>query len=198
MKRIIATMSAVLCLAGAANAGDARSHGVSGRNMSSKSQVLLFGVDSDFSLPISSNYSDFNGLGLGALLTAEYPMIEQLSLTARAGFSFHLNKSPPGAPTVDSHVHNIPVLLGAKYYLMETDRQGLFAAAEMGMFALLQGQSSGAASASQTDVKFGVGAGVGYGYKEWNFRVNIHTHDVGNLGDAVMVSGNIGYQFGGI
>jgi hypothetical protein len=197
MNRIIATMSAVLlCLAGAANAGDARSHGVSGRNMSSKSQTVLFGVDSDFSLPISGQYSDANGLGLGALVTAEYPLMEQLSLTARAGFSYHLDKSPIAG--VDSHVHNIPVLFGAKYYLMETDRSGLFAAGEMGMFALLQSASNGASSISQTDVKFGVGAGLGYAYKEWNFRVNIHTHDVGNFGDAVMVSGGVGYQFGGI
>ncbi|HWE25974.1 MAG TPA: hypothetical protein VG496_18705 [Myxococcales bacterium] len=192
-------MSAVLlCLAGAANAGDARSHGVSGHNMASKSQTVLFGVDSDFSMPISSAYSDANGLGLGALLTVEYPlpMIEQLSLTARAGFSYHLDKNPPGAPTVDVHVHNIPVLFGAKYYLMENDRQGLFAAAEMGIFDLMAGSSVGTVTGD--GVKFGIGAGVGYAYKEWNFRVNLHSHDVGNFGDFLAVSGGIGYQFGGI
>jgi hypothetical protein len=196
MNKVIATMSAVLlCLAGAANAGDAKSHGVSGRNMSSKSQTILFGVDSDFSIPVGSAYSDATGIGMGALLTAEYPLTavsEQLSLTARAGFSYHLDKSP--APGVDLHVHNIPVLFGAKYYVMETDRQGLFAAAEMGMFDLMSSTPAG----SSNDVKFGVGLGAGYSWKEWNFRVNIHTHDVGNFGDLLVVSGGVGYQFGGI
>jgi hypothetical protein len=196
MNKVIATMSAVLlCLAGAANAGDARSHGVSGRNMSSKSQTVSFGVDSDFSLPMST-YGDVNGPGLGALLTVEYPMIEQLSLTARAGFEFHLDKSPIAG--VDSHVHAIPVLFGAKYYVLEKDRQGLFAAAEMGLFTLMTSASSGGASGSSTDMKFGIGAGVGYQWNEWNFRLNLHSHDIGNFGDLLVVSGGVGYQFAGI
>jgi hypothetical protein len=191
MNKVIATMSAVLlCLAGAANAGDAKSHGVSGRNMSSKSQTILIGVDGDVALPLSS-YSDVNGIGGGALLTVEYPMLEQLSLTARAGFEFHGSTTTLG---VDSHVHNIPVLFGAKYYLMESDRQGLFAAAEMGLFALM----ADVGGLSDTQMKFGVGAGVGYQWKEWNFRVNIHSHDIGNFGDAVMLSAGIGYEFAGL
>jgi hypothetical protein len=194
MNKVIATMSAVLlCLAGAANAGDSKSHGVSGRNMSSQAQTVLIGVDGDFELPVG-NYSDLNGIGGGALLNIEYPMMPQLSLTGRVGFDFHGDVTTGG---VSSHVHNIPVLLGAKYYILETDRQGLFAAAEMGLFTLLSSASVGAASASSTDMKFGIGAGVGYQWKEWSFRVNIHSHDVGNFGDAVMLSGGVGYQFAG-
>jgi hypothetical protein len=194
MNKVIATMSAVLlCLAGAANAGDSRSHGVSGRNLSSK-QTLLFGVDGNFELPVG-NYSDINGIGGGALLNVEYPMMPQLSLTGRVGFDFHGSTTVAGA---DVHVHNIPVLFGAKYYVMETDRQGLFAAAEMGLFTLLSEASAGGVSGSSTDMKFGIGAGVGYQWNEWNFRVNLHSHDIGNFGDAVMISGGVGYQFGGI
>jgi hypothetical protein len=194
MNRVIATMSAVLlCLAGAANAGDARSHGVSGRDMASKSQTVLIGVDGNFELPVG-NYSDVNGIGGGALLNIEYPMMPQLSLTGRVGFDFHGDTTVGGA---DVHIHNIPVLFGAKYYLLETDRQGLFAAGEMGLFTLLTSASAGGVSGSSTDMKFGIGAGLGYQWKEWSFRVNIHSHDVGNFGDAVMVSGGVGYQFGG-
>jgi hypothetical protein len=46
-------------------------------------------------------------------------------------------------------------------------------------------------------MKFGVGAGVGYQWNQWDFRVNIHAHDIGNFGDFVMVSGGVGYQFAG-
>jgi hypothetical protein len=67
----------------------------------------------------------------------------------------------------------------------------------MGIFDLMS-SASGPISASQNDVKFGLGAGVGYQWNQWNFRVNIHSHDVGNIGDALMVSGGVGYQFGGI
>jgi hypothetical protein len=195
MNKVIATMSAVLlCLAGAANAGDARSHGVSGRDLSNKAQTVLLGVDGDFAVPVGT-YSDINGIGGGALLNIEYPMMPQLSLTGRVGFEFHGDATP--AAGASSHVHNIPVLLGAKYYVMETDRQGLFAAAEMGLFTLLSSASVGAASGSSTDMKFGIGAGLGYQWNQWNVRVNLHSHDIGNFGDAVMVSGGVGYQFGG-
>ena len=81
---------------------------------------------------------------------------------------------------------------------MEKERQGLFAAAEMGVFDLMTSASIGTASASSNDVKFGLGAGVGYQWNQWNFRVNVHAHDVGNFGDFVVVSGGVGYQFGGI
>jgi hypothetical protein len=47
-------------------------------------------------------------------------------------------------------------------------------------------------------MKFGLGAGIGFQQERWNVRVNIHTQDVGNFGDAFMMSGGIGYEFGGI
>jgi hypothetical protein len=89
------------------------------------------------------------------------------------------------------------VLLGAKYYVMQQDRQGLFAAAELGMFDLMTGATFGGASGSSNDVKFGIGAGVGYQWNQWNARLNLHSHDMGHFGDALMVTGGIGYQFAG-
>jgi len=197
MNKVITTAAVILCLAGAANAGDARtSHGRSTALAGSTHQILI-GVDADFALPLST-YGDFNGVGGGALLNVEYPLIEQLSLTGRAGFQFHSDKTPPGAPsTVSSHVHSIPVLFGAKYYVMETNRQGLFGAAELGMFDLMTGATIGGASGSSNDVKFGVGAGVGYAWNQWSARVNLHSHDMGHFGDSLMVTGGIGYQFAG-
>jgi hypothetical protein len=197
MNKVITTAAVILCLAGSAHAGDARtSHGRSSA-MASTSHTVLLGVDVDAALPVG-NYGNANGFGAGALLNVEYPAIEQLSLTGRVGFQFHTNKSITAfGATIDNHVHSIPVLLGAKYYVLQQDRQGLFAAAEMGLFGLMIGASSGATSASDTQMKFGVGAGLGYQWKEWSARVNVHTHDVGNFGDAVMLTGGVGYQFAG-
>jgi|SRR5712664_26534 len=196
MNKVITTAAVILCLAGAANAGDARtSHGRS--NVAATTHTVLVGVDVDAALPLGT-YGDANGIGGGALLTIEYPVIEQLSLTGRAGFQFHSDKSQTIlGTTVDSHFHSIPVLLGAKYYVMQQDRQGLFAAAELGMFDLMGSASAGANSQTSNDVKFGMGAGVGYQWNQWNARLNVHTHDVGHFGDLLMVSGGIGYQFAG-
>jgi Outer membrane protein beta-barrel domain len=194
MNKVI-TAAVILCLAGAANAGDARtSHNRS--QVASSAHQILIGVDVESALPLSSAYSDLNGPGAGALLTIEYPMMEQLSLTGRVGFQFHFDKSPVAG--IDSHVHAIPVLLGAKYYIMQQDRQGLFAAAEIGTFGLMASVSNGTTSASDTQLKVGMGAGVGYAWDKWNVRLNIHAQDVGNFGDFVMVSGGVGYQFAGL
>ena len=194
MNKVITTAAVILCLAGAANAGDARtSHNRS--QVASTAHQVLIGVDVETALPLSSAYSNLSGPGAGALLTIEYPLMEQLSVTGRAGFQYHLDKSPIAG--VDSHVHAIPVLLGAKYYVMQNDRQGLFAAAEVGTFGLMASASAGGASASDTQLKFGVGVGAGYQWKEWSFRLNAHSQDIGNFGDFFMLTGGVGYQFAG-
>jgi len=92
----------------------------------------------------------------------------------------------------DVHVHSIPILLGAKYYLMP-DRQGLFGAVELGLFDLM----TSAGNTSQNDLKFGTGVGVGYAMKQWNARVNLHSQDVGHFGDLLMITAGVGYQFAG-
>ena len=53
-------------------------------------------------------------------------------------------------------------------------------------------------STTSNDLKFGLGLGVGFQQDRWNARVNIHTQDLGNFGSAMMISGGIGYQFGGL
>lgn len=194
MNKVI-TAAVVLCLAGAANAGDARTSHSRSTSMASNQHQVVIGAEIESALPLSSAYSDLNGVGVGALLTIEYPVMEQLSVTGRAGFQYHLDKSPIAG--VDSHVHAIPVLLGAKYYVMQNDRQGLFAAAEVGTFGLMASASAGGASASDTQLKFGVGVGAGYQWKEWSFRLNAHSQDIGNFGDFFMLTGGVGYQFAG-
>jgi len=194
MNKVITTAAVILGLAGAANAGDARtSHNRSA--VASTAHQVFIGVDVESALPLSSAYSDVSGPGAGALITIEYPLMEQLSLTGRAGFQYHLDKSPIAG--LDSHIHAIPVLLGAKYYIMQQDRPGLFAAAEVGTFGLMASVSTPSGSASDTQLKVGMGAGVGYAWNQWNARLSIHSQDVGNFGDMVMVSGGVGYQFAG-
>jgi hypothetical protein len=192
MKTLTMIAAAVLlCSASSARAESTRR---STSTLSSTSAPkLLLGVDGSFGIPLG-NYANVNGIGGGVLLTAEYPLIESVSATARIGFNYQLDKTVPAVG--DMHVHSIPILFGAKYYVMP-ERQGLFAAAEIGMFDLMTSVSAAGGSASQNDLKFGGGVGLGWEMKQWNARVNLHSHDFGNFGDLMMVSAGVGYQFAG-
>jgi hypothetical protein len=191
MKKLtMAAMAILFCLSGAASAQSTR------RTSSVSSmhhETFFVSTELEFGMPIG-NYSDINGVGGGVMLVGEYPLLDALSATARIGFQYHANKAV--SPTVDAHVHSIPVLLGAKYYLMP-DRQGLFGALELGLFDLMTSASSGGVSQSQNDLKFGTGVGIGYAMKQWNARVNLHSQDVGHFGDALMITAGVGYQFAG-
>ena len=50
---------------------------------------------------------------------------------------------------------------------------------------------------TSNDVKFGMGVGIGFQQDRWNVRLNMHTQDVGSFGNALMLSGGLGYQFAG-
>ena len=191
MKKLISVVAVLLfCVAGAARADSSRrSSSMSG----SGHEKFFLGVDGDFALPIGT-YSDVNGVGGGLLLVGEYPLMDVLSATARIGFQYHSDKSVLGA---DVHMHSIPVLVGAKYYLMP-GREGLFGAVEFGAFDLLASASSGGNSASSSEVKFGGGVGIGWAMKQWNARINLHAHDLGNAGDSMMITAGVGYQFLGL
>lgn len=192
MKTLTTIAAAVLlCLSSSARAESSR-RSTSSYN-STTGQKFQLGLDGAFGMPIGS-YGDITGVGGGLLLTAEYPVIENLGATARIGFNYSLDKSP--AAGTDMHVYSIPVLFGVKYYVMP-ERQGLFAAAELGMFDLMSSVSTPAGSGSANDLKFGGGVGIGWQMKQWNARVNLHSQDFGNFGDLMVVSAGIGYQFAG-
>ena len=189
MRTLIATIAAitVVCLSGAAHAQQRHSsHGFFKNGIS-------FGLDTDVSIPLG-NYADANSVGGGAMVTAEYHLLEVMGATMRVGFEAHMNRT---IGLTDSHVHAIPVLLGTKYYMGGT-KTGMFGAFELGIFDLMQSQSTGGnrpTSSSSNDVKFGMGAGLGYQQDRWNVRLNVHTQDVGNFSDAVVITTGIGYQF---
>ena len=192
MKKLIGAILAISCLSGAAFA--APTHG-------SRSQALLrgrmlwLGVDTEFGIPLG-NYSDANSVGYGAVFTAEYALLERLGATARIGFEGHMDRAI-GA-NLSAHVHAIPVLLGTKYYI-GPDHSGLFGAFELGLFDLMSSRdTSPTASTTSNDVKFGMGVGIGIQQDRWNVRLNMHTQDVGSFGNALMLSGGLGYQFYGL
>jgi hypothetical protein len=196
MKKAMAPLAClVLCLSGAAHADKAHSARTRGFL---RGHALMFGVDTDLSVPLG-NYADASSVGAGVSVTGEYTLLETVSATMRVGFEAHTNRT---VGTVSSHVNALPILLGTKYYLA-SEREGLFGSFELGMFDLMTSSTTtpprgAATSASSNDFKFGLGAGVGYQQDRWNVRVNLHTQDVGNFGDAFVLTGGIGYEFAGL
>jgi len=192
MKKITIALAVLFCTSFAAHAESTR-RSTHIQNSTNQDQKFIVGVDGDFGIPLG-NYSDVNGVGGGLMLTGEYPVMPELGLTARVGFQYHSDKDLGAG--VSGHVHSIPFLFGAKYYFMP-QHQGLFGAAELGLFDLMAGASSGGVSATDSEVKFGLGVGVGYQMKQWNARINLHSQSVGSFGDSMMVTAGVGYQFAG-
>jgi hypothetical protein len=191
MKKLISAIAiALLSVSSAARADKARSVG---SHNYLKDHNIRLGVDTEVGIPLG-NYADANSVGGGAVLSGDLALLEQLSATMRIGFQVHMDRTVAG---VSSHVHAIPILLGAKYYL-GPDRVGMFGALELGMFDLMSSVTRGNISASSNDVRFGMGAGIGYQQSQWSARVNLHSQDVGNFGSAMMITGGIGYQFAGL
>jgi hypothetical protein len=191
MRNIPAIALGILCFSAAAFADKARvapSHGFL------QDHNLRVGVDTEVGIPLG-NYSDQNSVGAGAFLDAELALLDTVSGTLRIGFEAHMDRSLGG---VDSHVHAIPMLLGGKAWFGQ-ERQGMFGAFELGMFDLMSSVTRGAAPATTSnDLRFGMGAGLGYQQSRWNARVTLYTQDVGHFGSTMMISGGIGYQFGGL
>jgi hypothetical protein len=192
MRTLIATIAAIslVCISGAANAQQRHaSHGFFKNGIS-------FGVDTDVSIPLG-NYADANSVGGGVMVTAEYHLLDVVGATMRVGFEAHMNRT---VGLTDSHVHAIPVLFGAKYYT-SGNKTGMFGAFEAGIFDLISSTSTGGnrpTSASSNDLKFGMGVGLGYQQERWSARLNVHTQDIGNFSDAVVITTGIGYQFGSL
>lgn len=181
---------AILCLSTAALAErnrPAATHGFL------QEHNLTIGIDTEAALPVG-NYSDVNSVGAGAFLNAELALLDTVSGTLRLGFEAHMDRSL-GANS--SHVNALPILIGGKAWL-GNERQGMFGLFEMGMFDLMSSVTIGANSVSSNDVKFGMGAGIGYQQSRWNMRVALYTQDVGSFGNAMLISGGIGYSFGAL
>jgi hypothetical protein len=191
MNKLISVIAvSLLFISGAARADKVRS---AGSHSFLKEHNIKLGLDTEVGVPLG-NYSDVNGVGGGVSLNGEMALLEQVAGTLRIGFQAHLNRTLGG---FDSHVNAIPMLLGTKYYV-GSDHQGMFGAFELGMFDLMSSDSQGTVTHTANNLRFGMGAGIGIQQSQWNARVSVHTQDVGNFGNAMIITGGIGYQFAGI
>jgi hypothetical protein len=147
-----------------ANASDEESASVAPTTGGSDKKLRV-GADLLFVLPIG-NLSNVSGPQIGPLLDVGYRLIPQLELTGRIGYLFAFGTTQNiGGTNVNTSVTNIPVWLGARYFLNEAPA-GLYGAAEIGMnfltaqaSATISGQGQ---SQSTGDTRAGFNLGVGY------------------------------------
>jgi hypothetical protein len=116
--------------------------------------------------------ADGTGPMIGPLLRGGYRVIPPLELTARIGYLVGLSKDqsqtlPGGTVSASSHLTDIPIWLGARYFFMKDNPMaGVYGAAEIGMNFMTSSGSEqfGGRSIDFSDAvnRFGFDLGVGY------------------------------------
>ncbi|HTQ45157.1 MAG TPA: outer membrane beta-barrel protein [Polyangiaceae bacterium] len=131
---------------------------------SSGDKKITVGADVLFVLPVG-NLSDDTGPQIGPLLRGGYRIMPQLELTARIGYLFAFGKTQNPTPqySASTSITDIPVWLGARYFLMDAPA-GLYGAAEIGMNFLNASYTvnPGNVQKSTGDTRAGFNLGVGY------------------------------------
>lgn len=127
---------------------------------------ITVGADLLFVLPVG-DLSDATGPQIGPVIRGGYQLMPQLEITARIGYLFAFGKSRDvgSGNSASTSITDIPVWLGARYFLNGAPA-GPYGAAELGL-NFLNASASGTingASVSQSngDTRGGFNLGVGY------------------------------------
>jgi hypothetical protein len=125
---------------------------------------ITIGADLLFVLPVG-DMSNYTGPQIGPLIRGGYRIMPPLELTARIGYLFAFGKSqnPTPTSTASTSLTNIPVWLGARYFLGDAPA-GLYGAAEIGMNFLTSHATVNPGNVQLTsgDTRAGFNLGVGY------------------------------------
>jgi hypothetical protein len=131
---------------------------------SSGDKKITVGADVLFVLPVA-DMPNYTGPQIGPLVRGGYRIMPALELTARIGYLFAFGKTQPPAQnvTVNTSLTNIPVWLGARYFVGDAPA-GLYGAAEIGVNFLKGSYTAnpGNVQKSTGDTRGGFNVGVGY------------------------------------
>ncbi len=128
------------------------------------------GAQGAFVLPVG-DWSDFSGIGLGALINADYGIdaVKGLQLTGRLGIVHFLGKEIEVlGTTIDGPTVNmVPLLVGAKYFFAPSVYGGL----EIGANYIIPEEGD-------SELKFAFTAGLGYMIKDVDLRAFLFLPDL--------------------
>lgn len=153
---------------------------------STATQKMTVGADAGSVVPVG-DFADGAGFGLAVLGRFEYAASPVLSVTARLGYHYHLEKN-------NVTFSNIPIAGGVKYAFGTGERRP-YAAAEAGLnFSSTSGEVLGM-SVSDSDTNFGLTLGGGYDMGKLDIRAGLEILDLGHAGDLLGLFVNVGYDF---
>lgn len=152
-------------------------------------------------LPIGT-FSDYAGVGVGALLGLNHRLTDRLDLTGRVGFVYHFSKD---YNALGSHgLSEVPILAGVRYTFLPSAAGGLYGSGELGLSLLVQRATVSAGllskepvSTSDSTVKLSMALGAGYAYENFDLRGSLLMLDVGNLDTTIGLMATVGYSFAG-
>lgn len=163
---------------------------------SAAASKMILGVDGAFQLPFG-DLADATGMGFGALLRFEYNVMPQLNLTARVGYIYSLNKeisqTVPLMGTIKAKygMDNIPIWVGAKYFLTDM----IYGGVEVGANMLKGKVDMNGVSASSTETKFGANVGAGVLLSGLDLRAQLEILNLSEAGKSMALMVNVGYNF---
>jgi hypothetical protein len=144
---------------------------------------ITIGVEGAFVLPVG-DWGDATGIGFGGMAKGAYSLNDEMSLSLRVGYLYHLSKEIMG---VDVSSSELPILVGFRY----TTSFGLYGDLSLGLVNL--GASVG--DHSDSEMKFGLLAGAGFTMIGLNFSVNFFAPSLGDIDQIMGLLFVVGYDF---
>jgi len=144
---------------------------------------LTIGVEGAFVLPMS-DWGDATGVGFGGMAKGAFSFTDEMSVSFRIGYLYHLSKSVGG---MDVSSSELPILVGFRYQTA----LGLYGDLALGMVncgAEVEGNSD-------SEMKFGMLAGVGFNIMSLNFSANFFAPNLGHVDEVMGLLFIVGYDF---
>jgi hypothetical protein len=155
---------------------------------SAQAENLRVGADVAVVMPVG-NWGDVSSIGIGGMAKGEFLVMENLAVTGRLGYIYHLEKDIAGFPLSTAEV---PIMFGAKFYFMG-EPSGLYGAAELGLVSLSVSSSFLGATVTASEMKFGATVGAGFDLSGLDFRAQLFLPSLADAGDFLGIMATVGY-----
>lgn len=173
---------------------------------SSAAGKIKFGIGADVAMPITSGFSDTQGIGIGGTAKGYMELSPMATLTATAGYMTFAGKDfSQGTVTIKAGTWNmIPVLVGARYYFAPASQSFRpYGAFDAGMIfgsytvpsfpnpaAGFPGQPATIGGGSVTSSDFSYQPQIGFEAKQWDVALRYL-----GVSGAASIAARIGYMF---
>jgi opacity protein-like surface antigen len=150
-------------------------------------ETMRLAADFALVLPVG-DWSDFSGIGLGALLRFEARVADNVSITARLGYIGHLENDGFSTSEIPILFPGVKVHFGDVYLGLEAGLLSLGVAVDFD-------DEFGSFSGSDSEMKLGLTFGLGYVIDKVDLRLQLFAPSVEDFSDLLGIMFNVGYTF---